>query len=89
MAKTLPVSPAMIAKRQRRPVVRCIAERLPFRDRAFDAAMAVLTIHHWLDIDAGLAEMGRIAERCVLLTFDPELQTSFWLIRDYFPMIAD
>ena len=38
--------PAMIAARvdARGPGV---AEALPFADDAFDAAMAVLTIHHW------------------------------------------
>jgi ubiquinone/menaquinone biosynthesis C-methylase UbiE len=41
------------------PAVRASAEHLPFRDQAFDAAMAVLTIHHWPDWRAGLAEMRR------------------------------
>jgi len=30
-----------------RRVVRAVADALPFPDTAFDAAMAVLTIHHW------------------------------------------
>ena len=37
--------------------VQGLAEHLPFRDRAFDAAMAILTVHHWSDLNAGLAEM--------------------------------
>ena len=67
------------------PAVQAIAERLPFQDHAFDAAMAVLTVHHWSDQQAGLRELNRVAgERIVLLTWDPSHQ-GFWLTRDYFP----
>jgi SAM-dependent methyltransferase len=67
------------------PCVRGSAESLPFEDDAFDAAMAVLTIHHWSDWRAGLKEMRRVARRrIVLLTFDNEA-CDFWLTRDYFP----
>ncbi len=82
-------SPAMISQRAAGNTVRAVAEKLPFRDAAFDAAMGILTIHHWLDIEVGLAEMCRIAPRCVLFTFDPELQASLWLIRDYFPSVIE
>lgn len=82
-------SPAMIAQRVGGTVVRGVAERLPFGDRSFDAALACLTIHHWLDLEAGLAEMRRVARRCVLLTFDPSLQDTLWLIRDYFPQVHE
>jgi SAM-dependent methyltransferase len=67
-------------------VVRAVAERLPFPDGAFDAALAVLTLHHWEDRAAGLAELRRIARRCVIFTFDPERQADFWLVRDYVPV---
>lgn len=71
------------------PAVRGRAEQLPFRDRAFDAAMAVLTIHHWTDVARGLAEIRRVArERVVILTWDPE-HPGFWLVRDYFPEIHE
>src|SRR3954454_11812102 len=46
-------SATMRAQRPRRPggrttpVVDARAEALPFADGAFDAAMAVLTVHHW------------------------------------------
>jgi len=82
-------SPAMIAQRSRGNAVRSVAEKLPFADAAFDASMAILTIHHWLDVEAGLREMRRIAPRCVLFTFDPQLQDSLWLIRDYFPSVIE
>ncbi|HXQ62101.1 MAG TPA: class I SAM-dependent methyltransferase [Acidimicrobiales bacterium] len=67
------------------PVVQAIAEDLPFPDDAFDAAMAILTIHHWTDAAAGLAEMARVARRVVVFTFDPTVHKSFWLLRDYVP----
>lgn len=69
------------------PAVRARAEQLPFRDRAFDAAMATLTIHHWADAARGLAEMRRVArERVAILTWDPG-HAGWWLVRDYFPEI--
>lgn len=81
---------SMIAQRRSRaPVVAASAMRLPLRDRSFDAAMAILTMHHWPDRAAGLAELARVArERVVILTFDPAA-TSFWLVTDYFPDILD
>ncbi|HEX5871663.1 MAG TPA: class I SAM-dependent methyltransferase [Longimicrobium sp.] len=71
------------------PAVRATAERLPFRDRAFDAAMAVLTIHHWPDWRAGVAEMRRVARGPVaILTWDPD-HPGWWLVREYFPEILE
>jgi SAM-dependent methyltransferase len=78
-------SPVMIAQRPANaaPVIMATAERLPFRDDCFDAAMAVLTAHHWEDPLGGLAEMRRVSRRQVVLTFDPEIHNRFWLITDY------
>src|SRR6478609_7295679 len=54
------------------PAVRASAEDLPFEDDSFDAAMAMITVHHWRDLEAGVGEMRRVArERVVVLTFDP------------------
>lgn len=82
-------SAAMIAKR-RRPaatVVQAGAEALPFPDKAFDAAMAILTIHHWPDKAAGMAELRRVTRgRIVLLTFDPTQRP--WLT-EYLPALAE
>ena len=62
------------------------AEELPFEDDSFDAAMAMITVHHWPDQRAGLAEMARVARtRAVVMTFDPEPLADLWLARDYFP----
>lgn len=62
------------------------AETLPFDDQSFDAAMAVLTIHHWSDQEKGTLEMRRVArDKVVFLTFDPQFH-DFWLT-DYFPQL--
>jgi len=71
------------------PVVCCSAEELPFKDNTFDAAMAILSIHHWQDPAKGLAEMRRVSRRQVVFTFDPELQGALWLIKDYIPEILE
>lgn len=68
------------------PVVQAHAEDLPFEDRSFDAAMAVLTVHHWADLGAGLAELRRVSrDRIVIVTFDPAALVDLWIPRDYFP----
>ena len=82
-------SAEMVRQRARNaaPVIRASAEHLPIRDRSFDAALAILTIHHWPDWRQGLREMRRIArDRVVILTWDPE-HPGFWLVQDYFPEI--
>lgn len=82
-------SAAMIAQRPTSDVkvVQARAEALPFADEAFDAAMAVLTIHHWTDKEAGVAELRRVARgNIVFLTFDPAFR-GFWLA-DYFPALV-
>jgi SAM-dependent methyltransferase len=79
-------SGAMLAQRQGRStrVVRAVGEALPFPDRAFDAALAVLTIHHWTDLDPGLRELGRVARRQVVFYFEPLRTHDFWVL-EYFP----
>ncbi|MGC1852168.1 MAG: methyltransferase domain-containing protein [Solirubrobacterales bacterium] len=72
------------------PVVQGVAEDLPLGDDSFDAAMAIITIHHWNDVPAGLAEMKRVARRQVaILTFDPAPVQELWLVREYFPSALD
>ena len=69
------------------PAVQGRAEDLPFDDDAFDASMAVLTVHHWDDKAKGLAEMRRVTRGpIVLLTFDPA-HRGFWLA-DYLPELV-
>ena len=70
--------------------IQAAAERLPLRDAAFDAALAVLTVHHWDDQAAGLAELRRVTrQRVVIVTWDPAARDAFWLTTHYFPEIID
>ena len=71
------------------PVIQAVAEHLPFKDKAFDACLAVLTIHHWVDPAGGLTELKRVSRKQVIFTFDPDYIESFWLVRDYFPAIIE
>jgi SAM-dependent methyltransferase len=83
------VEPSAVMLAQRTsdaPRVRAASEALPFRDGSFDAALAVLTMHHWSDWRRGAAELRRVARRAVVLTFDTEFTPPFWLF-DYFPQI--
>ncbi len=62
-----------------------VAEALPFADRAFDAAMAVFTVHQWRDVAKGLKEMRRVTRgAAVVMTADPAAVHRFWLA-DYAP----
>jgi SAM-dependent methyltransferase len=81
-------SAEMIAQRPAgaAPVVQASAESLPFGEDSFDAAMGVLTAHHWADLGAGLNEMQRVARlRIVMVAFDPEALEDLWITADYFP----
>jgi SAM-dependent methyltransferase len=84
-------SEVMIAQRPEgaAPVIQAVAEELPFEDGSFDAAMAVLSDHHWPDRARGIAEMRRVARRVVILTFDPAATNDSWLVREYLPGFAD
>jgi SAM-dependent methyltransferase len=62
------------------PVVDGVAEALPFADGAFDAAMAMVTVHQWPDLRRGLAELRRVSRGpVVILTADGEALHRFWL----------
>ncbi len=66
------------------PVVQATAMDLPFGTDAFDASMAILSVHHWPDKERGLEELRRVARgRVVILTWDPTY-SGFWLT-DYVP----
>jgi SAM-dependent methyltransferase len=58
-----PSEPFVAAARDRQPGVDvrlASAERLPFADRTFDAALAQLVVHFMTDPKAGIGEMGRV-----------------------------
>jgi SAM-dependent methyltransferase len=85
-------SAAMRAQRMalgKKPAINGKADSIPFDDNAFDASMAMVTIHHWKDIAKGLREMRRVTKGpIVILTFDPETMTDFWL-NDNFPELIE
>lgn len=80
-------SEVMLAQRpaSAAPAVRAIAEALPFPDRSFDAAMAILTVHHWAEAGRGLAELRRVARRIVIMSTLAERINQLWLTAEYFP----
>jgi SAM-dependent methyltransferase len=69
--------------------VQAAAEALPFEDDAFDAAMAVLTLHHWGDWRAGIEELRRVARRVVVFSWDPSFAGRLWVSAEYFPGLVD
>src|SRR5262245_35096533 len=78
--------PATIA-----PAFRASAGDLPLRDDSVDAAMAVVTIHHWDDeLQRGIQEMRRVArDTVVIVSYDPLVSGEMWLMADYLPEVAE
>jgi hypothetical protein len=70
------------------PAVRASGTALPLPDGSFDAALAILTLHHWVDWHTGLLELARVAPLRVILTIDFAAHAEFWLLRDYLPEVA-
>jgi hypothetical protein len=71
----LAVEPSATMRAQRpagaAPAIDARAEALPLDDGAVDAAMACVTIHHWESVEAGLAELRRVARGpVVVFTFE-------------------
>lgn len=84
------VEPNSVMRGQRTspaPLVAAFAEALPLTDRSFDAALAMFTIHHWPDRDAGIAEMGRVSHRQVALVYDAEISAGAFWLSEYFPSL--
>lgn len=90
--RVLAVEPSwtMICQRRPRaaPAVRAGSSALPCASGSFDAALSILSIHHWRDRERGLAELRRVArQRIVILSWDPAAP-GFWL-SDYLPEILN
>lgn len=84
------VEPSVEMIRQRSggaaPVVRAVAGALPFADETFDAALALLTVHHWPDPSAGLVDLRRVTTGpAVVMTLDNDVHDQQWLCTDYLP----
>ncbi len=88
------VEPSAVMRSQRKaagkvPAIITTADHLPFDDDAFDATMAMVTVHHWPDIEKGLKEMRRVtAGPVVIMTFDPAAPDIFWNAT-YFPELIE
>jgi len=87
------VEPSVAMRQQRLdrnkiPAINAKADNLPFDDLSFDASMAMVTIHHWPDIDKGLKELRRVTKhQVIIMTFDPEQLDNFWNAA-YFPELV-
>lgn len=88
----LAVEPSLVMVAQRptglAPAAVTTADRIPLPGNAVDAVLGVLTLHHWDNLEAGIAEVRRVARRAVFLTWDFEVSQHFWLTR-YVPAIND
>jgi SAM-dependent methyltransferase len=89
------VEPSDVMAAQRPPTIppalRASAGELPLRDSSVDAAMALVTVHHWDgELERGLQEMRRVArDTVVILTYDPVVSGGMWLMADYLPEVAE
>jgi SAM-dependent methyltransferase len=82
-------SETMVAQRnagKNTKIIRAYAENLPLRSNSFDAALAILTIHHWRDWQEGIQEALRVARKKIIVFTWIGMPKKFWLF-DYFPEI--
>ncbi len=90
----IPIEPSEVMVRQRTtlhfPAIRAKAEALPLHDKVVDAAMTVLSLHHWdQHQEAGVREMMRVArDRVIIVTIDPRVSGNMWLMADYLREVA-
>jgi SAM-dependent methyltransferase len=88
----LAVEPSLVMVAQRppglAPAAVTTAERIPLPDKSVDAALCILTIHHWPDVEAGFREIRRVARSAVVYTWDYEVTRHFWLSQ-YLPAVND
>ena len=86
------VEPSSVMVEQRgpgaAPAVRASGSALPMPTGCADVATAILTVHHWDDWAAGLAELCRVAPRRIVLTMDFEMHSRFWFLQDYVPEVG-
>lgn len=88
------VEPSIVMRQQRLsnnkiPAINAKGDNLPFDDNSFDATMAMVTIHHWPDMDKGLKELRRVTkEQVIIMTFDPAALDNFWNVH-YFPELIE
>lgn len=73
------------------PALRGTAGSLPLRDASVDASMAILSVHHWdREQRAGIRELRRVSRGpVVIVTYDARVSNEMWLVKDYFPELAE
>ena len=85
-------SQVMVSQRaaSRTKVIRAFAHALPLRDGSVEAAMSMLSMHHWAPhAEAGVREMRRVARgRVVILTIDANVSGEMWLMAEYLHEVA-
>jgi ubiquinone/menaquinone biosynthesis C-methylase UbiE len=88
------IEPSLEMRKQRLanhkiPALNAKADNLPFDNSSFDASMAMVTVHHWPDMDKGLKELRRVTKnQVIIMTFDPEVLDKFWNAH-YFPELIE
>jgi SAM-dependent methyltransferase len=87
------VEPSAVMRAQRNndkvPAINANAMDLPFDDKSFDAAMTLVSLHHWPDIRKGLLELRRVSKGpVIILTSDPDEVSKFWL-SEYIPEMVE
>lgn len=85
-------SAAMAAQRPpERPAIRGVAIELPLHDDCVDAAMTVMSLHHWHPHqERGVRELCRVArDTVVIVTIDPLVSGAMWLMADYLTEVRD
>jgi SAM-dependent methyltransferase len=93
--RVIAVEPSEVMIAQRPPefgvAIRAGAYPLPLPDQGVDAAMAILSVHHWdQDQERGVRELRRVARGpVVILTIDPEVSARMWLMADYLFEVAE
>ncbi len=90
----VPLEPSKVMAAQRPdswPAIRASAHEIPLHDDSVDAAMTILSLHHWDERqEEGIREMCRVArQRVVVLTIDAQVSNQMWLMADYLPEVAE
>jgi SAM-dependent methyltransferase len=88
------IEPSSVMASQRAPdlapAILATADRLPLCDRSADAAMSVLSLHHWdAAQERGVRELRRVARGpVVIVTYDARICSQMWLMVEYLPEVA-
>lgn len=86
-------SAVMAAQRpaSRVPAIRASAGDLPLFDDSVDAAMSVISVHHWdAEQERGVRELRRVARGpVVIVTYDTAISNRMWLLADYLTEAAE